>query len=136
MLIWLGARAVQGTTHVIRLSGNSFVPAVIEAHAGDSLRFINGPGGLHNVEFVADSIPESLRSRIADAMPGEKIGPLSGPLLLSAGEEYRFRIPDLPPGRYPFICLAHVVVGMRGVLVIARDKPDRQAGLPQARSRR
>jgi len=103
---------------VVRLTGSRFVPAEIEANAGDSLRFINGPGGLHNVEFVTDSIAPPLRQRLADAMPGEKIGPLSSPLLLSGGEVYAFQVPALPPGRYPFICLAHVTAGMRGTLVI------------------
>jgi plastocyanin len=117
-MVALAGGAGQPVTHEVRMSGNGFHPATVEAHAGDSVRFVNGPGGLHNIEFVADSIPKALRSRLAAAMPGEKIGPLSSPLLLSAGEVYQFRLPELPPGRYPFICLAHVAVGMRGAVII------------------
>ncbi len=120
LLLALPATPGRGVTHEIRLTGNRFVPSEIEAHPGDSLRFVNGPGGLHNVEFTRDSIAETPRRVLAFAMPGDKIGPLSSPLLISSGEVYAFRIPELPAGRYPFICLAHVAAGMRGVLVIRR----------------
>jgi plastocyanin len=111
--------ATQQTVHEIRLTGR-FDPAIIEAHAGDSLRFVLTSGGPHNVEFVADSIAAPMRALLARAMPGDKIGPLSGPLLLSTGETYAFKIPDLAPGRYPFVCLPHATGNMRGVLIIVR----------------
>ena len=113
----IGPAPGQTTVHQIRLTGR-FEPAVIEAHAGDSLRFVNGTGGPHNVEFVADSIPAPMRALLEHALPGEKIGPLSGPLLISTGETYAFRIPALEPGRYPFVCLPHMTNNMRGVLII------------------
>lgn len=104
------------TVHTIRLTGR-FDPAIIEAHAGDSLRFVNGMGGPHNIQFVVDSIPVSMRPLLERAMPGDKIGPLSSPLLIDNGEAYGFRIPDLEPGHYPFFCLPHMA-NMRGVLII------------------
>lgn len=107
-----------GAVRAVRLASNRFNPEIVEARGGDSLRFVNGPGGPHNIEFVADSIPEPARSLLARAMPGEKIGPLSSPLLLDPDEAYGFRLPALPPGRYPFHCLPHVALGMRGVLVV------------------
>jgi plastocyanin len=111
--------ATQHTVHEIRLTGR-FVPNVIEARAGDSLRFVLTSGGPHNVEFVKDSIPAPMRTLLESAMPGEKIGPLSSPLLISAGETYAFKIPNLEPGRYAFVCLPHVSSNMRGALVIVR----------------
>ena len=104
------------TLHEVRLTGR-FEPAIIEAHAGDSLRFVNGVGGPHNVQFAADSIPGPMRAKLERAMGGDKIGPLSSPLLIDRGESYGFRIPDLEPGQYPFFCLPHMA-SMRGVLVI------------------
>jgi plastocyanin len=108
----------QHVVHEIRLTGR-FDPAIIEAHAGDSLRFVNGMGGPHNIQFVVDSIPAPMRALLERAMPGDKIGPLSSPLLIDNGEAYGFRIPDLEPGPYPFFCLPHMA-NMRGVLVIVR----------------
>ena len=104
--------------HEVRLTGNRFAPRVIEARAGDTVRFINGNGGPHNVEFVADSIAAPAQRLLEQALPGDKIGPLSGPLLLSAGERYEVIVPALPPGRYPFVCLPHMIGDMRGTLVV------------------
>lgn len=108
----------QKVVHEIRLTGR-FDPAIIEAHAGDSLRFVNGMDGPHNIQFVVDSMPAPMRAVLERAMPGDKIGPLSSPLLIDNGEAYGFRIPDLEPGPYPFFCLPHMA-NMRGVLVIVR----------------
>lgn len=116
LILWIGVG--QGAVHVIRLESNHFAPAVIEAHQGDSLRFVNGAGGPHNVEFVTDSISEPARRMLAQAMPGDKIGPLSSPLLLSRDEAYAFRVPAIPPGRYPFGCLPHAAGNMRGTLIV------------------
>jgi plastocyanin len=51
-------------------------------------------------------------------MLGEKIAPLSSPLLLDSKEHYEFVVPALPPARYPFVCLPHAASGMKGVLVV------------------
>ncbi len=111
----------QVRVHIVQLGNNRFVPAVIEVIPGDSLRLTNGAGGPHNLEFEADSIPEAARKALAQAMPGDKLGPLSSPLLIITGETYGFRIPELPPGRYPFVCLPHVAGNMRGALVVVRQ---------------
>jgi plastocyanin len=60
-----------------------------------------------------------MRKLLEQAMTGDKISPLSSPLLLTAGESYAFRVPALAPGRYPFVCLPHVAGNMRGVLIVA-----------------
>ena len=123
MIAWLLAVAVvlwgaAPTTHQIRMTGGSrFLPAETIARAGDTLRFINGTGGPHNVQFDGDSIPGGSRLLLDRAMGGEKIGPLSSPLLVNEQEVYEFIVPALPPGRYPFVCLPHAAQ-MRGALVI------------------
>lgn len=122
LLVIMSGRVLGSTqtpVHQIRLTGR-FDPAIIEAHAGDSLRFVLTSGGPHNVEFVGDSIAAPMRALLTRALPGDKIGPLSGPLLINTGETYAFEIPDLLPGRYPFVCLPHMTSNMRGVLVIVR----------------
>jgi plastocyanin len=118
-LLLIGGQAGSGPqVHEVQLTGR-FEPAIIEARAGDSLRFVLRSGGPHNVQFAVDSIAAPMRSLLERAMPGDKIGPLASPLLISAGESYTFRIPDLEPGQYPFFCLPHLAA-MRGVLVIVR----------------
>ena len=100
------------------MAENRFQPAAVEVRRGDTIRFVNSAGGPHNVQFLADSIPEEPRRLLDTAMPGDKIGPLSSPLLLEEGEVYQFVVPALPPGRYPFVCLPHAASGMKGVLVV------------------
>lgn len=103
--------------HEIRMTSR-FIPAAITARAGDTLRFTNELGGPHNVQFFVDSIPEASRALLERAMPGEKIGPLSSPLLIDENDTYEIAVPALPPGRYPFVCLPHFALGMVGALVI------------------
>lgn len=114
----LGGRRAPSTV-VVRLEGNEFRPSVVRARAGDSLRFVNGNGGPHNIAFVADSIAEPARTLLAQAMKGEKIGPLSSPFLLDPAETYAFVVPAIPPGRYPLFCAPHLA-NMRGDLIVSR----------------
>jgi plastocyanin len=100
--------------------GNRFEPATTTARAGDTLRFINGNGGPHNVQFFGDSIPDPMSALLDKAMPGEKIGWLSSGLFLDRGESYEIILPALVPGRYPFVCLPHYSASMSGAIVVVR----------------
>ena len=104
-------------TVVARLDGNQFRPEQIRVRAGDSVRFVNGNGGPHNVMFVADSIAPAPRAALEAAMKGEKLGPLSSPLLLDQDETYTFVVPGIGAGRYPLVCLPHQA-NMRGALIV------------------
>ena len=95
-----------------------FVPGETSARTGDTLRFINQTGGPHNIQFFVDSIPAGARALLELAMPGEKIGPLSSPLLLNENDTYEIAVPALPPGRYPFVCLPHFASRMLGAIVV------------------
>ena len=105
-------------THVVQLTGNRFAPAETRARVGDTVRFVNGIGGPHNVQFVAESIAGPARVTLARAMGGAKIGPLSSPLLLDPEERYVIVVPAVREGRYAFECLPHAAT-MRGALVVA-----------------
>jgi plastocyanin len=105
-------------SHVVRLESNRFVPAETRVAGGDTVRFVNGEGGPHNVEFISDSIPEQQRRLIDGAMTG-KIRALSSPMLILRSEEYRLVIPALPAGRYAFLCSPHAA-NMHGALVISQ----------------
>jgi plastocyanin len=110
--------SIVAKVHEVRLSANRFVPDETIARAGDTVRFINGGGGPHNIQFFVDSLSESARSLLERAMPGDKIGPVASPLLLDQNETYQFELPALPAGRYPYVCLPHSASNMRGALVV------------------
>jgi plastocyanin len=103
---------------VVQMTGNRFAPVQVTVRAGDTLRFVNGRGGPHNVQFALDSLPDSV-SRALDAAMGNKIGPASGPLLVLEGEAYEFVVPTLPPGPYAYFCLPHLAGGMTGSIVVS-----------------
>jgi plastocyanin len=108
----------------VQLINNRFLPAIITARAGDTLAFINGRGGPHNVQFADDSISDAAHRLIDAAMPERpKVAwsrdvPLAGPLLVLDGDTYKVVVPALPPGRYRFFCSPHIGGGMRGELVV------------------
>ena len=54
---------------------------------------------------------------LAAAMPNQ-MRPLSGPLLLNAGDSYTISFAGVKPGRYDFFCLPHVGMQMKGTVVV------------------
>ena len=119
LLLLDGLGPARDSVHQIRMTSNRFVPAELTARPGDTLRVING-NGLHNLQFVADSLPAGMVALLERAMGGgkDKLSPVGSPLLIDAGASYAFELPALVPGRYPFICLAHMASDMRGVLIV------------------
>ena len=108
----------------VRLENNRFSPSLITARVGDTLAFVNGRGGPHNVQFSDDSLSDAAHRLIDAAMPERpkqtwsREVPLAGPLLVLDGDTYKVVVPALPPGRYRFFCTPHVNGGMRGELVV------------------
>lgn len=110
-------------THVVTLDRDRFDPGEIRALPGDTIRFVNGMGGPHNVQFIAESISVADRKRIDDAMK-DRVGPLTSPMFIIEGDRYILVVPALPAGRYPFLCSPHWA-SMRGALVIAAAGSER-----------
>src|SRR5687767_5407135 len=98
-LVGVGMLPARATTHTVRLDRNSFIPAETHAAPGDTVRFMNGDGGPHNVAFVADSIAKEARAAIGDAMPKPKITDISSGMLILKDESYTIVVPKLEPGR-------------------------------------
>ena len=115
------APAATGTTHDVNmvLEGTSYkyVPAELTIKAGDVIRFHNVSGGPHNVDFWADSIPAGAAAVLNAAMP-DRMGELSGPLLVEPNAVYTVSFAGAPVGEYKFFCLPHLAMGMTGKLTI------------------
>ena len=112
---WTRARPA-AMMHVVRLEANRFVPADSRVMAGDTVRFVNGQGGPHNVQFMAESIPATAQSLLNDAMKN-RILPLTSPMFIVPDESYTLVVPKLAPGRYAFLCSPHWAT-MRGSLTV------------------
>ncbi len=107
-----------GTRHlvVVKLvmkSGSvpyAFEPATVSVQRGDTLRFIEDAGVIHNVHFK--SHPSGARLGAAT----------SGPFLTTKGQTYDLVIDArFTEGRYEFVCDPHEMVGMHGVLSVESD---------------
>jgi plastocyanin len=119
------AGASTGTVHEIRLTRGEgehtfgFVPARVVARPGDVLLFRMGSGSPHSVVFEqADMTAETTRLWSA-AMP-RRVAPLTSPIFVEAGIEYRIVVPNVPAGRYRFVSLPRIAYDMRGDVEVRR----------------
>jgi plastocyanin len=84
-----------------------FEPATTVAQRGDTVRFIEAAGVMHNVHFTKQA-------------PGAKLGgAATGPYLTTKGQTYDLVIDArFAAGRYEFVCEPHEAIGMKGTLVV------------------
>jgi plastocyanin len=85
----------------------AFEPALVVAHRGDTVRFIEDAGVMHNVHFTKQA-------------PGAKLGAAAmGPYLTTKGQTYDVVIDGrFAEGKYEYVCDPHAAVGMKGTLVV------------------
>lgn len=95
-----------------------YVPAEIKVKAGDVIAFKNVSGGPHNVAFDPKGIPAGSESAIDAALGSNKMGPLTGSLVVEANGVYTVNTTGFPAGKYNFFCTPHVALGMKGVLTV------------------
>jgi plastocyanin len=93
-------------------------PATLTVKAGDVIRFHNKSGGPHNVAFDAAGIPAGSAGAVDAALGANRMGPLTGALLVEPDAIFTLNTAGLPAGVYNFHCTPHLALGMKGVLTI------------------
>ena len=85
----------------------AFEPAITTAHQGDTLRFTEASGALHNVRFTKQA-------------PGAKLGSAATtPYLTAKGQTYDVVVDQrFTVGTYEFVCDPHAAIGMKGTLIV------------------
>lgn len=115
------AAATSGATHDVNMvlegSDYKFVPNQLSIRSGDVVVFHNISGGPHNVNFWTDSVPAGTAELLNAAMP-DRMGELSGPLLVAPNETYTISFAGAPAGEYGFYCLPHLAMGQVGKITI------------------
>lgn len=85
----------------------AFEPAMTVAQKGDTVRFIESAGVMHNVHFTKQA-------------SGAKLGgAATGPYLTTKGQTYDLVIDArFAEGKYEFVCEPHEAIGMKGALIV------------------
>ena len=115
------AAPATGKTHEVKMTGDAtgykFDPASITVKQGDAIKFIMVSGGPHNVAFqnVTDA---AAKAQLDANMPGQKMGELSGPMVMQPNEAYVISFAKVPAGKYDFICTPHAAMNMKGSVTV------------------
>src|SRR5258705_7061204 len=110
-----------GQTHEVKMIGDAtgykFEPANLTVKQGDAVKFVMVSGGPHNVTFqnVTDA---AAKAQLDANMPGQKMGELSGPMVMQPNEAYVVSFAKVPPGKYDFICTPHAAMNMKGSITV------------------
>lgn len=85
----------------------AFEPAIAVAQRGDTVRFMEAAGVMHNVHFTKQA-------------RGAKLGgAATGPYLTTKGQTYDLVIDErFAEGTYEYVCEPHQALGMKGTLVV------------------
>lgn len=114
------AAPVTGTTHEVKMVGDAtgykFVPADITVKAGDAIKFVMVSGAPHNVSF--QNVPPAVQAQLDANMPGAKIGPAAGPMIMQPNEAYVVSFGNVAAGKYEYICTPHLAMNMKGTVTV------------------
>jgi plastocyanin len=110
-----------GEPHVVRMigdaSGYRFEPATITIASGESVVFEVASGAPHSVAFDTAAVSPHV-ARVLSTQMQHTTGLLSGPLLLQSKERYVVSFAGVPAGTYPFVCLPHFALQMKGTVIV------------------
>ena len=110
-----------GQTHEVKMLGDAtgykFDPANITVKQGDAIKFIMVSGGPHNVAFQNVTDPTA-KAQLDANMPGQKMGELNGPMIMTPNEAYVISFAKVPTGKYDYVCTPHLAMNMRGVITV------------------
>lgn len=93
-----------------------FEPSSLTVKSGDQVKFTLVSGGPHNVAFDAEQIADDREAALAKDMP-EQMAPLAS-RILKDGESYTVSLDGVKPGTYPFFCMPHAAMGMKGSITV------------------
>ena len=110
-----------GATHEVKMIGDAtgykFEPANLTIKKGDAVKFVMVTGGPHNVAFqnVTDA---AAKAQLDANMPGQKMGELSGPMVMQPNEAYSVSFANVAAGKYDYICTPHSAMNMKGSITV------------------
>jgi len=118
-----GAQApITGTTKTVNMVGDAkgyrFEPANFTIKQGDGVKFVVVSGGPHNVAFDPAAIPADVKAQLDANMGTDKMGELSSNMKMNPGESVTVSFANIKPGQYPYHCVPHLALNMKGVITV------------------
>lgn len=115
------AAPVTGTVHEVKMIGDAqgfrYEPANLEIAQGDGVKFVMVSGGPHNVAF--ENVPDAAKAQLNANIPAaEQQGELATRYYTNAGEEVTISFANVPAGQYPYVCVPHAPMNMRGTITV------------------
>jgi plastocyanin len=113
---------ITGTIHEVKMLGDAkgyrFEPANFTVKQGDGAKFVVVSGGPHNVAFDPATIPADVKAQLDANMGPDKMGELSSSMKMNPGESVTISFGKIKPGQYPYHCVPHLALGMKGVITV------------------
>jgi plastocyanin len=113
---------ITGKTHTVNMVGDAkgyrFEPANVTVKQGDGIKFVVVTGGPHNVAFDPATIPSEVKGQLDANMGTDKMGELSSNMKMNPGESVTVSFGNIKPGQYPFHCVPHLALNMKGVITV------------------
>jgi plastocyanin len=113
---------ITGKTHEVKMLGDAkgyrFDPANFTVKQGDGVKFVVVGGGPHNVAFDPATIPADVKAQLDANMGTDKMGELSSNMKMNPGESITVSFGNIKPGQYPYHCVPHLALNMKGVITV------------------
>ncbi len=113
---------ITGTTKTVNMVGDAkgyrFEPANITVKQGDGIKFVVVSGGPHNVAFDPATIPPDVKPQLDANMGTDKMSELSSAMKTNNGESVTISFAKIKPGQYPYHCVPHLALNMKGVITV------------------
>ena len=98
--------------------GYRYEPANFTIKQGDGVKFVVVSMGPHNVAFDPATIPPDVKAQLDANMGPDKMGELSSSLKMNPGESVTISFGNIKPGLYPYHCVPHLALNMKGVITV------------------
>ena len=113
---------ITGKTIEVKMVGDAkgyrFEPANFTVKQGDGVKFVVVSGGPHNVAFDPATIPSDVKAQLDANMGTDKMGELSSNMKMNPGESVTVSFGNIKPGQYPYHCVPHLALNMKGVITV------------------
>ncbi|MFL5464653.1 MAG: plastocyanin/azurin family copper-binding protein [Gemmatimonadaceae bacterium] len=113
---------ITGTTKTVNMVGDAkgyrFEPANFTIKQGDGVKFVVVSGGPHNVAFDPATIPSDVRPQLDANIGSDKMSELSSNMKMNPGESVTISFANIKPGQYPYHCVPHLALNMKGVITV------------------